>query len=108
MMYLCVPYSHDSAIIREQRFRAACRAAAKLMAEGKIVFSPLSHSHPIAVQCGLPTGWEFWEKFDREFIAACTEVVVLRLPGWETSVGIAAELRIAAELGRPVSYIDPE
>jgi len=93
--------------VREQRFRDACRAAAKLMRLGHVVFSPIAHGHSIAA-FGLPTDWRFWEPLDREQVIRCDEVVVLTLDGWEASEGVQAEIRIAAELDKPVRYLDPD
>lgn len=107
MIYLASPYSHPDPAVRHGRFREACRAAGRLMHGGATVFSPIAHSHPIAVECGLPLAFEWWERADREWIAMCSEVVVLRLDGWEQSNGIRCEVAIAAELGIPVRYIDP-
>jgi hypothetical protein len=91
----------------EQRFDAACRAAGRLMAEGHVVFSPIAHTHPIAVRCELPRGWDFWKRFDEEFVRASRKLIVLRLDGWDTSKGVAAEIQIAEAAGIPVEYIDP-
>ncbi len=107
MIYLASPYSHPDPAVREQRFRAACRAAVALLRAGHLVFSPITHSHPLA-QHGLPGNWQFWERYDREFLERCDEVVVLMLPGWKESVGVQAEIRIAGELGKPVRYLAPE
>lgn len=106
MIYLASPYSHPDAMIRRQRFHAACRAAANLLASGLTVFSPIVHGHPL-VDHGLPTNWPFWERFDRDHMTRCDEVVVLMLDGWRESVGVAAEIRIAGELGKPVRYLAP-
>ena len=108
LIYLASPYSHDDPKVRHERFVHACRAAGKLMSEGKIVFSPISHTHPIAQYCDLPKDWMFWERQDRAIIEWCGAMVVLRLPGWQESKGVQAELAIADEYGLPVSYIDPE
>ena len=107
MIYLASPYSHPDAAIREERFHAACQAAAQLMQAENIVFSPVVHSHPIALY-GLPTDWRFWERHDREQLMRCDEVVVLMFDGWQESEGVHAEIRIAAELGKPVRYLEPE
>lgn len=107
MIYLASPYSHPDAMIRRQRFHAACRVAANLLASGMAVFSPIVHGHPL-VRHGLPTDWSFWERFDRDHITRCDEVVVLMLDGWRDSVGVAAEIRIAGELGKPVRYLAPD
>jgi Domain of unknown function (DUF1937) len=107
MLYLATPYSHPDPAIREGRFHAACRATAALMSAGDVVFCPIAHSHPL-VDHGLPTGWAYWEHVDREFLQRCDELLVLTLPGWEESVGVAAEIQIANELGKPVGYLAPE
>ena len=64
MIYLASPYSHPDTAVRELRFREACRAAAELIRRGHAVFSPIAHGHSISL-AGLPTGWAFWEPFDR-------------------------------------------
>lgn len=107
MIYLASPYSHPDPAVREFRFREACRAAAKFMRCGQPVFSPIAHGHCICTY-GLPTDWRFWEPFDRRQLERCDEVVVLMLDGWQESVGVQAEIRIAGEYGKPVRYVAPE
>lgn len=107
MIYLASPYSHPDANIREQRFRDACIAAARLIRAGHVIFSPIAHGHPIA-EHGLPIDWQFWERQDREQLERCDEIVVLMLDGWKESVGVQAEIRIAGELGKPVRYVTPD
>jgi nucleoside 2-deoxyribosyltransferase len=106
MIYLAAPYSHPDPAVREQRFRAACAATAKLLRAGQVAFAPIVHSHPL-VAYGLPTGWDFWERCDREHLRRCDEVLVLMLEGWQESVGVQAEIRIATELGKAVRFLEP-
>lgn len=106
MIYLASPYSHPDATVREVRFQQACRAAATLMRCGIHVFSPVAHSHPIA-QHGLPTSWEFWRAVDLQYLRQCEALVLLRLPGWERSVGVRAEIALARQWGMPVIELDP-
>jgi nucleoside 2-deoxyribosyltransferase len=103
MIYLACPYSHPDPAVRQERFRHACRAAAEMIRAGKVVFSPVTHSHPL-VEHGLPTDWAFWERFDRFYLERCDEVV-LTLDGWEVSVGVRSEVAIAQGLGKPVRYL---
>lgn len=104
MIYLASPYSHPEEHVRERRFYDACRAVARLMLAGHVVFSPIVHSHPL-VGHGLPTAWDFWERVDREHLRRSDALVVLMLDGWRDSVGVAAEIRIAAEFSKPVGYL---
>ncbi len=105
-VYLASPYSHESHAIMERRFNDVCGVAANLMRSGVLVFSPIAHTHPIAVHGELPRGWEFWEKYDVVMIRNAEKVFVLKMRGWETSKGVQAEIKIAQELGIPVEYID--
>ena len=106
LAYLAIPYSHPDPLIREERFRAVNRVAARLMAGGMHVFSPISHTHPIAVEGDLPRGWEYWEAYDRVMLKACQKLIVLKLDGWDKSVGVAGEIAIAQELGIEVEYLE--
>ncbi len=89
MIYLASPYSHPEVVVRQQRFHEACRAVATLLASRL-------------------TDWPFWEQFDRDHLVRCDELIVLMLDGWRESVGVAAEIRIAGELGKPVRYLAPD
>jgi nucleoside 2-deoxyribosyltransferase len=107
MIYLASPYSHVDPAVREQRFTIATRVAAKLIRAGHQVFSPISHSHPIASN-GVPTDWTFWKAFDRRMLEACDELIVLMLDGWRESRGVQAEINLAIKLGKPIRYVSPE
>lgn len=105
LIYLASPYSHPDEAVRARRFWDVCDAAAKLMREGHQVFSPIAHSHPIALCGELPTDWEYWRDYDEAMLAASSELWVLMLDGWRDSVGIKAEVAIAERLGLPVHYV---
>ena len=107
MIYLASPYSHPDPNVREERFQAVCKFAAAMMAQGEFILSPIAHTHPIALAGALPTEWVYWERFDTELMQACSKVVVLKLDGWETSVGIHNEINLALRLGKPVEYAEP-
>lgn len=108
MIYLCCPYSHAEPAVREQRFRAASEAAATLFRAGHHVFSPVSHSHPVATSgVPLPGDFAFWSAWCLSMLARCDAVAVLPLPGWQESTGVAAELQFAREADMPVAVLEP-
>jgi hypothetical protein len=107
MIYLASPYSDPSLGVRTNRYLAACKAAAELIRDGSFVFSPIAHSHGIALCGNLPGDWAYWQDADRAILKICSHVTVLKLDGWEESKGIAAEVLIAEELGKPVVYVEP-
>jgi hypothetical protein len=104
MIYLATPYSHQDATVCQQRFDAACCAAAVLIRQGKTAFSPVSHGHTICCH-GVPSDWTFWQRLDRRFLEMCDEIIVLMLDGWRESVGVQAEVAIARELGKPITFL---
>ena len=107
LVYLATPYSHPETEVKERRFQVVNKKAAELMVAGVLIFSPISHTHPIALAGDLPTGWAFWEKYDRVILVACVKIIVLRQEGWEASTGVRAEIQLAEEIGLPIEFIDP-
>ncbi len=104
-IYLATPYSHKQQNIRRDRFNGVNIVAAELMNQGNLVFSPISHTHPIAGAGDLPKDWSFWHEYDTTFIEWADEVHVLMQDGWEESIGVTAEIEIAKEMGKPVKFI---
>lgn len=105
MIYLACPYSDPDPDVREQRFTLANRVAAKLILEGHTVFSPLSHSHPIAATGLIDPHAPVWYQQDLEFLRFCSELRVLCLPGWQFSSGVFDEITLAKRLGVPIVYL---
>jgi hypothetical protein len=105
VIYVASPYSHDDPAVRQARFEAACRVTAELIRQGKSTYSPIAYSHPLS-RYNLPLDWKFWQRHDLDFLAICSEMVVLKLPGWEESVGVRAEIAAARTLGKPVTFLD--
>jgi len=106
MKYLAVPYTDPDPEVMRSRFELANRTAAKYMKQGIFIFSPISHSHPIA-QYGLPLDWEYWQHYDREIMSICDELWIVMANGWEQSKGIKAEIEMARGMGIIISYIEP-
>ena len=101
-IYLAAPYSHSNPSIRQSRFMAANQAAAKLIGMGHIVFSPISHSHPIAQVMGNHLS-RIWLDQDRHFVewADCMVIVDI-LADWDTSNGISVEIKWMRKAGKPI------
>ena len=98
-IYLAVAYSGR----QEEAFREANIHMAKLMKEGHVVISPISMGHTAVVNYGLPSDWGYWKKYSTNFIEWCDEMHII--PGWEESVGVKDEMKIAKELGKKVVHL---
>ena len=95
IIYLAGPYSRATKEGRLARFEAITIAAARLIEQKKIVFSPLTMTHPIDLVLaadGETLGSEFWVDFDEAFVARCDSISVLQLPGWDQSSGVTREI----------------
>lgn len=105
LVYLATPYSHPDPYIRTLRFHRVSKVAGVLMDRGVVLFSPISHTHPIAEMHQLPKDWNYWKRYDQIMLKNCSMLVVLMLEGWEASIGVKGEVEIAKELGIPVIYL---
>lgn len=108
-IYLAAPYSHPAEVVRAQRYREITQYAAKLMAQGFSVFSPITHSHKLArfLPAMMRDSHEFWMSMDLPILERASEVCVLMLPGWDVSRGVQHEIEHATEHGISVWYSDP-
>ena len=105
LVYLAIPYSHDDVAVQDERFELANRAAAALMAKGHIVYSPISHCHPIAKAGKLPVEWEYWKGMAQSYLSCCRIMFVLCIDGWRESIGVQGEIDIAQSMDIPVVLI---
>jgi Domain of unknown function (DUF1937) len=108
LVYLACPYSDPDPAVREERFRAVNRAAGILMRAGLYIFSPISHTHPIAMEAGLPLGFDYWRGYDEAILSVCKALIILELPGYGQSVGVRAERDLAQDKGIPIFYSQPD
>lgn len=109
LVYLASPYSSPDKALQEYRFVAVAIAAGWVMNNYPDLkfFSPITHTHPIAMHCKLPGHWEFWATYDQCMLSRCDEFWVLAIPGFKESTGVNAERKIAAELGLPIKFLVP-
>lgn len=105
--YLAGPYSAHPAGL-EAAYRAACEATAFLIRHGIPVFSPIAHTHGVAIHGGIdPVDHAIWLPADEPMMQAAKGLIILRIRGWDTSKGVEAEYRTFAAAGKPVRYMDP-
>jgi|SRR5208282_1214506 len=110
LIYLATPYTHSDLTVREQRFKAVSRCAGWLMLKADVYcYSPISMTHQIWLEMrdtpGTGFEWEFWAGFDEFMVDKCREFWIYCQPGWETSVGVTAERKIANKYGIVTRYV---
>lgn len=107
LIYLACPYSSTVRSDVLERVFKVNLAAAHLFKLGYFVFSTISHTHPIKDVSDLDGDFDFWAEYDYRMIDHCDRLVVLTLPGWQFSKGVAAEIRHASLLKKSVMYMNP-
>ncbi len=105
--YLATPYSDPDPEVMAYRAEVSDLVYAELTKEGRVIYPPISCNHIVGIKYGLPKDWEFWEKFDLEFVGASGKLIVITLPGWGMSIGVTDEIKKAKEMGIPIEYLDP-
>lgn len=103
-IYLAAPYSDPAPAVRKARVDATTRIAAFLMSKGHVVFSPITHGHAVAPQLDfakIKHDHDFWMKQCLPMLGCCDLLVIVPLPGWEKSRGIADERRYASDCNMP-------
>ncbi len=108
-IYLASPYTFPTQALRERRFREVAQTAARLMREGKVVFSPIAHGHVIETVGGLTEqSHAFWMRQCVPMLRHASKLVVLKLEGWEKSMGVQLEVETARSAYIPVEYMEYE
>ena len=107
-IYLGCPYTDPHAAIRELRFKQVSKFAASLIKESHLVFSPISHSHQICIEADLPVEYTYWKELDLSFLEWADCMMVLKLDGWEESLGLQDEIATCEFMGKKVFYMDYE
>lgn len=108
--YLASPYTSYALGTGLNKLNIASATAAAqtrlLMEAGISAFSPVIHSHYVAPE-GTHADHDFWLKVDEAYLSRAKGLIVCKLPGWDVSKGIAAEIEMAKKYGLPIYYMEP-
>lgn len=108
LCYLATPYSkwvpglHDA-------FIQACILASRLLTAGVKVYSPIAHTHPLAIYGKLdPLDHSIWLPFDEAMMDAAQVLLVAHMDGWRESKGVAHEIDFFDREGKPIFDLNPQ
>lgn len=108
IVYLATPYSkyepgHVAA------FLEAAKLAGYMVNHGVMVFSPISHGHPMTAYGAVnPYDHPLWMQLDKHFMDMCDALVVATMDGWDESRGVQEEIKIFLAAGKPLYKINPK
>lgn len=106
--YLASPYTHPDPFVREARYLQAMIELTRRLKAGEHVYSPIVHCHELAKIADLPRDAKFWEAYNHTMLNRSSRLVVLCLPGWKESKGVADEISQAIYWGLPIEYTEDE
>lgn len=108
-IYLAIPYTFNP----DFSFDVANRCAAKLMNDGHVVFSPISHSHIISdfLEPHIRLDHEFWMMQDLPMVEWADEVHVVLIGEYgdklvSESRGVCKEIETAKKMGKTIKFIE--
>jgi hypothetical protein len=105
--YIASPYTRFAGGL-ERASDVACRAAADLIRCGVPCYSPIAHSHAIAMKGGLdPVNHHLWLLVDKPMMRSASALIVITAEGWRESLGVQAEIAFFSKANRPIIYADP-
>lgn len=107
MVYLATPYTKYQNGINHA-FKDAATLAGKMVIAGYKVYSPITHTHPIAMFGGIDPYSEMWVVFDEAMMGVSDTLVVGMLPGWEDSWGVRQEIEYFKKHEKKIVGINPE
>ena len=105
-IYVAGPYSSMFESIMEYRAEELTDYAAFLCNKNEVVYSPITHGHAMAIKHNLPRDYAYWQRSCEIFVGHCRELHVLCLNGWDTSIGVQAEIEYAESLNIKVRYVN--
>lgn len=104
--FLATPYSRFPDGI-EAAFNLAVEARGLLLKAGVPVFSPIIHSHPVAVRCGIdPLDHSIWLPSEAPILRSAIGLIMLRAESWGISYGMNHEKKTFEAAGKPVIWMD--
>jgi hypothetical protein len=108
MIYIASPYSHGSSAVMDLRADVAAHFAMDRFSRGHHIYSPIASWHHIAMEYRMESDFTAWRALNFAILRHAKELWVLKITGWETSVGVAAEIALAKTLGIPVRYFNED
>lgn len=104
--YLATPYSKygDGP---EAAFVEAAKIVGSLIGSGMAVYSPIAHTHPVAIHSGMdPLDHNIWLPADKPMMDAAIGLIVAKMLGWEDSYGIGEEIKAFRAADKPIMYLE--
>ena len=107
-LYLASPYSRYPYGM-EAAYATVSEIAARVIEFKVPVFSPIAHSHGIAMHGEIdPSSHDIWLPVCQPMIDAAAGMIIAEMEGWSDSVGIRFEIEEFAKAKKPIWRMSPD
>jgi hypothetical protein len=107
LYFVSSPYSDPKLEVKAERKNQTTMAVNALLKQGVYAITPLEKLEAVSYG-GLPDNFDFWGKYSLGLLEKCDGMIVLRLPGWDQSTGVKAEIAYAQSRRIPVVHANLE
>lgn len=103
--YLGSPYSKYHLGL-EAAWIEACKIAGWFAAARVPVYSPIVHSHPVAIYGGHdPLDYDIWMPLNMAAMNSSEGIIVAMMEGWRESFGLSEEIKFYEKRRQPIFYL---
>lgn len=102
LWYFAHPYSASTKPGQIRNFELANERAIRLLDAGYMIFSPISHSHPL--QEVKDSSRDYWISLDKCFMNRCDGLILA--PGWKESKGCRIEKEYFEKTGKFIKLFE--
>lgn len=107
ILYVATPFSKYEPGLQAAAYDAA-RHTGHLELLGFDVFSPIVHFYHIALAARIePRDHDFWMRKCKPFMDMASGLVVVKLSGWEESIGVMMEREEFRRMRKPIVFMEP-
>ena len=107
MMYISTPFTHEDPEVEKQRVEEAEDVTCLIIRywEDYVVpFCPIAYTGRLQKKLRPNINWL---EFDKEFLKLFDSVMVVKMEGWEESVGVNYEIDLARKERKEILYVSP-
>lgn len=108
MHYTSAPYSHSDPTVVERRITQFFEAELYISTVLKYhTVSPLYKTILTKYKPDMPVDYSTWQSYCDNLIQRCDGIIVITMAGWELSVGVRDEIKLAERYEKEVIFFDP-
>src|SRR3990167_4220981 len=104
LVYIATPYSKYPKGMG-MAFAEAASITCQLMLAGIKGYSPIAHTHPLAIYGNVdPGNHDVWLPFDQAMMNKSDAMCIIMMEGWKESKGITHEIEYFTKVAKPIYY----